>query len=338
MAHARALHARVHDVLAPALLPEPLTQPTDMQVFPPRRPDLFKRYKQAVASFWVAEAIDLSADAADYEKLSEGARHFVRHVLAFFAQVDVLVFDNTRCFWDEVTDQSAKLFYGFQVFMEGVHSEVYQQLIQALLKDEERAATMRAIETMPVIAAKAAWVKKWMDPTLPFGVRVLAFAIVERVTFCAAFASIAWLRKQNVMPGLATANQYIARDEGMHADFGVALLNDHVANKPSAETAAAMLREAIAIEDAFVSESLPVRLLGMNCDEMQAYIRFVGDHLMTALKYRTLYGATNPFPWMADVTDGDSKGNFFEVKVTAYAIAGVGGDAASRVFATDADF
>jgi len=336
-------HGSVNDIGAVAQREdeEPLMAACSSKVLRAARPDLFSMYKTAFSAMWTPEELDLSTDRADFEdKLSDGERHFVKHILAFFADIDGLVFDNTRAFFEDVSDRSCQLFYGVQTVIEGVHAEAYESMIEALVRDQgERDRIARAIATMPVIAAKAAWVRKWMDAgTAPFGQRVLGFAIVERVTFCASFCAIGWLRKRNLLNGLGSANQFIMRDEGLHAAFGVLLLNKYVRGRPSSALILSMLREAVEIEERFVREALPVSLIGMNAELMVEYVHFVADAFLVSLGESKHYFASHPFEdWMAAM-EMEGKANFFEHRPSEYAKHGVGVEQEKQQFALDEDF
>ena len=284
----------------------------------PREEHLFKMYKQAVASFWTPEEISFAKDQEHWETLSKEERHFITHVLAFFAGSDGIVQENlaTR-FQREVTSQPVKLFYSFQNAMEGIHSETYSLLIDTYVKDPvEQSHLFRAIETIPCIQKKADWALKWIDSDTSFATRLVAFAAVEGIFFSGAFCSIYWLKKRGLMPGLTFSNELISRDEGLHTLFAVALYHT-LDSRPDPATVASILREAVAIEQEFICDALPCSLIGMNRKLMGQYIEFVADRLAVQLGGSKLYGTANPFDFM-ELISLEGKTNFFEKKVSEY--------------------
>lgn len=307
-------------------------------LFPIRHPALWEMYKKHQASFWTAEEVDLSGDARDWEKLDAGERHFVTHVLAFFAASDGIVLENllTR-FSADVELPEARAFYAFQGAMENVHSETYALLIDTYVKDPaERSRLFNAIEQVPCVARKAAWAVRWIGSAAPFAERLVAFAAVEGIFFSGSFCAIFWLRKRGLMPGLTFSNELIARDEGLHCDFACLLYGMLPTPLPRAQVVK-IIRDAVACEQAFVCDALPVGLIGMNTELMSTYIECVADRLLQALGYEKEYGSANPFEWM-ELISMQGKTNFFEKRVGEYQKAGVTGDRADHVFTLDADF
>lgn len=282
-------------------------------------------YKKAEASFWTAEEIDLSKDLHDWNnKLNDDERFFISHVLAFFAASDGIVNENlVERFSSEVQIPEARCFYGFQIMMENVHSETYSLLIDTYISDmAQRQYLFDAIDTIPCIRRKADWALRWIsDKSSTFATRLVAFAVVEGIFFSGAFASIFWLKKRGLMPGLTFSNELISRDEGMHTDFAC-LLFSHLQHRPSLEAVQLIIREAVAIEQEFLSDALPCNLLGMNAALMRQYIEFVADRLLLALGNKKIYNATNPFDFMENISLA-GKTNFFEKRVGDYQKAGV---------------
>ena len=305
-----------------------------------RDDELWSWYKKAEASFWTVEEVDLETDRKDWLRLTDNERFFIKQVLAFFASADIVVADNAfDNFWQEVPEREAKFFYGFQVAIENIHSEMYSELITTYVKDKSEALDMLTIATRESsVRNKVVWMQKWCDPhERTFVERLLAFACVEGIFFSASFCAIFWLRKRGLMPGLCFSNELIARDEGMHRDFACLLYRRR--GGVQATLAHSIIREAVEAELAFVHESLPVALIGMNETSMQEYVRFVADHLCQTLGHPTLYGATNPFDWM-DLISLQGKTNFFEKRVSEYKKSCVGDarDVRTRCFTTDAEF
>ena len=324
---------------------EPILEdnPNRFVIFPIQHHDLLQWYKTSEASFWTAEEIDLSQDANDWEnKLSDDERYFVKHILAFFAASDGIVNENlAENFVNEVQYSEAKFFYGFQIMMENIHSETYSLLIDTYVKDEKEKNTLfKAIENFPAIKKKADWALKWIDSP-SFAERLIAFAAVEGIFFSGAFCSIFWLKKRGLMPGLTFSNELISRDEGMHCDFAVHLHNNHLINKVPKERIKEIITDALAIEREFITESLPVSLIGMNAKLMTQYLEFVTDRLLVELNCEKQYNTTNPFDFM-DMISLQGKTNFFEKKVGEYQKAGVKQQEKSAKeedpFAFDADF
>lgn len=323
---------------------EPLLKenPGRFVLFPIKYHEIWSAYKKAEASFWTAEEIDLGKDMHDWEnRMNENERYFISRVLAFFAASDGIVNENlVERFSGEVQIPEAKCFYGFQIMIENIHSETYSLLIDTYIKDPKEADHLfRAIDTIPCIAKKANWALKWIsDDTSTFAERLVAFAAVEGIFFSGSFASIFWLKKRGLMPGLTFSNELISRDEGMHTDFAC-LLYSHLVNRPKKEIVERIITEAVAIEQEFLTESLPVSLLGMNSKLMCQYIEFVADRLLVALGLNKIYKATNPFDFMENISLS-GKTNFFEKRVSDYQKAGVmtKNKDESSGFALDEDF
>jgi ribonucleoside-diphosphate reductase beta chain len=310
-------------------------------LFPIRQHEIWKYYKQAEASFWTAEEIDLSQDQKDWEALSDGERHFVKHVLAFFAASDGIVNENlAEHFISEVQYTEAKFFYGFQITIENIHSETYSLLIDTYVKDpKEKDSLFHAIETMDCVKRKAEWALRWIEKGT-FAERLIAFAAVEGIFFSGSFCSIFWLKKRGLMPGLTFSNELISRDEGLHCDFACHLYTKHIVNKLPEETVIAVIKDAVEIEKEFVTDALPVNLIGMNAELMRQYIEFVADRLVNELIGKKIYGATNPFDFM-DMISLRGKTNFFEKRVAEYQKAGVlnsGEKDSSPKFSLNEDF
>ncbi len=312
--------------------------PNRFVLFPIQHNDIWAWYKKSEASFWTAEEIDLSQDLNDWEKLNDDERHFIKHVLAFFAASDGIVNENlAENFVSEVQYTEAKFFYGFQIMMENIHSETYSLLIDTYIKDpEEKNYLFNAIENLECVQKKANWALRWIENG-SFAERLIAFAAVEGIFFSGSFCSIFWLKKRGLMPGLSFSNELISRDEGMHCDFACLLYNDHVVNKLSKETIHDVIIDAVNIEKEFVSDALPVKLIGMNADMMCQYIEFVADRLLFALGNEKVFNVENPFPWM-DMISLQGKTNFFEKRVGDYQKSGVMTNRDKQVFSLDEDF
>ena len=293
-------------------------------LFPIEHHDLWKLYKQQQACFWTAEEIDLAQDISDWEnKLNNDEQHFIKHVLAFFAASDGIVNENLAMnFVNEVQYTEAKFFYGFQIMMENIHSETYSLLIDTYIKDrEEQNILFNAIETVPAIKKKAEWAIKWINSE-SFVERLVAFAAVEGIFFSGSFCSIFWLKKRGLMPGLTFSNELISRDEGMLCDYACHLYNNHIENKLSETKIKEIICGALEIEKEFITEALPVRLIGMNSDLMRQYLEFVTDRLLVSLGCSKVYNSTNPFDFMENIAI-QGKTNFFEKRVAEYQKAGV---------------
>jgi ribonucleoside-diphosphate reductase beta chain len=306
-------------------------------LFPIEHHDIWNYYKKAEASFWTAEEIDLSADLADWDKLNPGEQHFVKHVLAFFAASDGIVNENlAENFVSEVQYTEAKFFYGFQIMMENIHSETYSLLIDTYIKDkEEQNHLFNAIDTVPAVQKKASWALKWIGSE-SFVERLVAFAAVEGIFFSGSFCSIFWLKKRGLMPGLSFSNELISRDEGMHTDFAVHLYNNHIEHKLSKERIIEIIDSALQIEKEFITEALPVSLIGMNSELMKQYLEYVSDRLFMDFGVGKVYNSENPFDFMKNIAM-ENKTNFFEKRVSEYSKSGVGVQEDSA-FSTDVDF
>ncbi|KAH9482806.1 Ribonucleotide-diphosphate reductase (RNR), small subunit [Psilocybe cubensis] len=315
-------------------------------LFPIQYHEIWQMYKKAEASFWTAEEMDLSKDIHDWNnRLNDNERHFISHVLAFFAASDGIVNENLlERFSNEVQVAEARCFYGFQIMMENIHSETYSLLIDTYIKDPaQRDYLFDAIETVPCIKRKAEWALKWIsDPEASFGERLVAFAAVEGIFFSGSFASIFWLKKRGLMAGLTFSNELISRDEGMHTDFAC-LLFSHLKRRPHPDTIQNIITEAVKIEQEFLTDALPCKLIGMNADLMCQYIEFVADRLLVSLGNDKVYNKTNPFDFM-EMISLQGKTNFFEKRVSDYSKAGInhttteGISQPSKEFVLDEDF
>jgi ribonucleoside-diphosphate reductase beta chain len=284
----------------------------------PSEEHLFKMYKQAVASFWTPEEIPFSKDLEHWEGLTSEERHFITHVLAFFAGSDGIVQENLASrFQREVSSPVVKLFYSFQNAMEGIHSETYSLLIDTLVKDkQEQEHLFNAIDTIPCIKTKADWALKWIDSQEDFAQRLVAFAAVEGIFFSGAFCAIYWLKKRGLMPGLTFSNELISRDEGLHTMFAVALYHT-LPTTLDPTVIQTIIKEAVTIEQEFITEALPCSLIGMNAKLMRTYIEFVADRLLVQLGCEKVYRVSNPFDFM-ELISLEGKTNFFEKKVSEY--------------------
>ncbi|KAI5176199.1 ribonucleoside-diphosphate reductase subunit M2 [Nematocida sp. LUAm1] len=306
-------------------------------IFPIQYHDIWSMYKNAVASFWTAEEVDLSGDLSDWEKLTENEKHFIKYVLAFFAASDGIVNENlVERFASEVQISEARCFYGFQIMIENIHAEMYSLLIDTYIKDtEEKRFLFQAMDNIPVIRKKADWALKWIsDKEASFAERLVAFACVEGIFFSGSFASIFWLKKRGLMPGLTFSNELISRDEGMHCDFAC-LLHSHLVNK--CMHIDQIVSEAVEIEKEFLTDALPVSLIGINSSTMAQYIEFVADRLLLELGREKIYNSSNPFDFM-EMISLRGKTNFFEKKVGEYQKANVGVQAPQHGFSIDEDF
>ncbi|KAG6471951.1 ribonucleoside-diphosphate reductase small chain-like [Zingiber officinale] len=324
---------------------EPLLaeNPDRFCMFPITYPSIWEFYKKAVASFWTAEEVDLSLDLPHWQhRLSDDERHFISHVLAFFAASDGIVLENLAArFMRDVQLPEARAFYGFQIAIENIHSEMYSLLLDTYIKDhEEKSRLFHAIDTVPAVTRKAEWALRWIDFSGSFAERLVAFACVEGIFFSGSFCAIFWLKKRGLMPGLTFSNELISRDEGLHCDFAC-LLYGLLRSKLSEDRVRAIIADAVDIEREFVCSALPVALVGMNGDLMSQYIEFVADHLLVALGYSKMYGVANPFDWM-EIISLQGKTNFFEKRVGEYQKASVmsslNGNGAIHEFKLDEDF
>lgn len=320
---------------------EPILQenPNRFVLFPIQYDDIWSFYKRAEASFWTAEEIDLEADLHDWEnKLTDDERHFIKHVLAFFAASDGIVNENlAENFLSEVQYTEAKFFYGFQVAIENIHSETYSLLIDTYIKDKaDKDMLFNALDTIDCVQKKANWALRWIDEG-SFAERLVAFAAVEGIFFSGSFCSIFWLKKRGLMPGLSFSNELISRDEGLHCDFACLLYNNYIVNKLPKEKIKEIIVNAVEIEKEFVTDALPVKLIGMNADLMGQYIEFVADRLLVELGNEKIYNVENPFDFM-ELLSLTGKTNFFEKRVGDYQKAGVLNSGENSKFSLDEDF
>jgi ribonucleoside-diphosphate reductase beta chain len=299
--------------------------------------DLYKLYKKAVGSFWTVEEIDFSRDRDDWNKLTDDEKFFVKNVLAFFAGSDGIVQENLAArFQVEVQSPIARLFYGLQNAMEGIHSETYSLLIDQYVKDpEEKIRLFRAIDTIPSIAEKAKWALKWMENTESYAIRLVAFACVEGIFFSGSFCAIYWLKKRGLLPGLTFSNELISRDEGLHTEFAVAMY--HKMPRLSQDEVHDIVRSAVQIESDFICNAMSCSMIGMNTSLMTEYIQFVADRLTLQLGYKKIYNSTNPFDFM-ELISLEGKTNFFEQRVSDYQKAGVLSTKEENMFDMNADF
>lgn len=323
-----------------ALATERILQESDNRfvLFPIKHKAIWEMYKKHVQAFWVAEEIDLSQDLVHWEKLNDDERHFIKHVLAFFAASDGIVNENLVVnFMQDVTIPEARCFYGFQIAMENIHSETYSLLIDTYIKnDAEKTRLFNAIETLECVKKKANWALKWIESAPSFAHRLVAFCAVEGIFFSGSFCSIFWLKERGLMPGLAHSNELISRDEGLHCQFAC-LLYSMLENKLSKEDVYAIICDAVEAEKVFVKDSIPVALIGMNANLMCQYIEFVADCWIHALGYPKVYNTTNPFPFMESISM-EGKTNFFERRVSEYKKAGVGMKKEEQQFGFTTDF
>ena len=327
--------------LAGTLCPEPLltANPRRFVLFPIQYDAIWRMYKKAEASFWTVEEVDLATDVQDWQKLNMNERHFISYVLAFFAASDGIVNENlTAHFSNEVQVPEARCFYGFQIAIENIHSEMYSLLIETLIKDNfTKTSLFNALENIPCIKAKGEWALKWCNADLSsFAERLVAFAAVEGIFFSGSFCAIFWLKKRGLMPGLGFSNELISRDEGLHCDFAC-LLYSYLVNKLPGERVRSIIGEAVLIEKQFIGCALPVNLIGMNNELMLQYIEFCADRLLIALGQEKMYHSNNPFDWM-EMLSLSGKTNFFEKRVGEYSKAGVGADAEEHKFDLSTEF
>src|SRR6218665_1823755 len=303
-------------------------------ILPINYPKIWEMYKKHEASFWTAEEIDLSGDLQHWAKLNDGERHFISHILAFFAASDGIVNENLAVnFMSEVQLPEARCFYGFQIMMENIHSETYALLIDTYVKDpKEKDRLFHAIDTVPAVKKKAEWALRWIENG-SFAERLVAFAAVEGIFFSGSFCSIFWLKKRGLMPGLTFSNELISRDEGMHCEFAC-LLYDMLENKMPKDRVTQIIKDAVEIEKEFITEALPVALIGMNAGLMKQYIEFVADRWLVELGSAKVYNAQNPFDFM-DMISLQGKTNFFEKRVGDYQKAGVMSSKEDQAFSTE---
>jgi len=338
----------MQSTLSAACLSEPILSPNDARfvMFPLKYHDMWKMYKQAEASFWTAEEVDLSGDLKHWESLTDDERHFVKHVLAFFAASDGIVLENLAGrFMTEVQVPEARAFYGFQIAIENIHSEMYSLLLDTYIRDpQEKNRLFSAIDTVPAVQKKAQWAVKWIQGGESFAERLVAFACIEGIFFSGSFCAIYWLKKRNLMHGLTFSNELISRDEGLHTDFACLLYSHLTDTRLSTERMHEIVLEAVEIEKEFVCESLPCALVGMNADLMREYISFVADRLLSVLGEDKVFNVSNPFDFMEQISL-QGKTNFFEKRVGDYQKSGVmssvsegGAEGVSAGFSLDEDF
>ncbi len=317
-----------------------LTESNDRFVlFPIQYDDIWEMRKKALACFWTTDEIDLESDISDWDnKLNDNERHFIKHVLAFFAASDGIVNENLVLnFYKDVQIAEARSFYATQIQIEDIHAETYSLLIDNYIKNpEEKANLFNAMTTLPCVTKKANWALKWIDEAPTFAHRLIAFAAVEGIFFSGSFCSIYWLKKRGLMPGLTFSNELISRDEGMHCDFAC-LLYSMLDNKLPKKEVEDIITEAVTFEKEFVTDALPVSLIGMNAELMTQYIEFVADRLLISLGNEKFYGTANPFSWM-ELISLQGKTNFFEKRVGDYQKAGVMADREKQTFSLDEDF
>ena len=319
---------------------EYITNPSNkrLTVHPIKDMDMWTSYKKMKAAFWTAEEIDFSKDYDDFNKLSTNAQHFIKMILAFFAASDMIVNMNlSERFINEITVTEAIITYQFQAMMENIHSEVYSLQIDNIIRDTtEKTSLLNALDNFQCIKKKADWALRWISSESPFVQRVIAFACVEGIFFSGSFASIFWLKKQNIMPGLCDSNELIARDEGMHTQFAC-LIKSKCSTVLDETIVHTIFKEAVAIEQEFICEALPCSLLGMNSTLMKQYIEFVADHLLISLEYKPIWKTTNPFDFMESISM-QGKTNFFESQPTQYQKAAVLNTGRTDIFNTNDDF
>jgi ribonucleoside-diphosphate reductase beta chain len=323
------------------MLHEPILaeNPDRFVLFPIKYPQVWEWYKKSVASFWTAEEVDLSQDITDWEnKLNHDERHFIKHVLAFFAASDGIVNENLVLnFMREIQIPEARCFYGFQVAIENIHAEMYSLLIDTYIRDpKEKDYLFNALRNLECVSKKGQWALRWIEHAPSFAHRLIAFAAVEGIFFSGSFCAIFWLKKRGLMPGLTFSNELISRDEGMHCDFAC-LLYSMLEHPLDGAEVQAIITEAVVFEKEFVTDALPVSLIGMNAELMTQYIEFVADRLLMSLGQPKVYGTPNPFPWM-DMISIQGKTNFFEKRVGDYQKAGVMTKREEQAFSMEAEF
>ena len=321
---------------------DPILSPNEDRfvLFPIEYHSIWEMYKNHMAVFWTAEEIDLGSDLSDWEKLNDGERHFISHVLAFFAASDGIVNENLALrFYNDVQIAEARCFYGFQIAMENIHSETYSLLIDTYIKDpREKDKLFNAVQNLPCVSKKAEWAMRWIKSDKSFAHRLIAFAAVEGIFFSGSFCAIFWLKKRGLMPGLATSNEFISRDEGLHCEFACHL---HSLLSPEEqldqETITQIVTEAVEIEKEFITDALPASLIGINAQSMTQYIEFVADHWLVTMGCQKFYHSTNPFDWM-ELISLEGKTNFFEKRVSEYQKSGVLGEKNDHQLTLDAEF
>ena len=334
-AEEKAVEAKAEETQEPMLK----ENPNRFVIFPIEHADIWAKYKQHMSVFWIPEEIDLSKDMKDWVTLNDNERHFIKHILGFFAGSDGISMENLASrFMREIQVPEAKFFYSCQMLMEAVHSETYSLLIDTYIENkQEKLDILRAIQTIPCVQKKADWALNWIyNDNADFATRLLGFAAVEGIFFSGAFCAIFWLKQRGVMPGLTLSNEFIARDEGLHCEFAC-MLYGKIQTKLTKQQAHKIIREAVKIEKQFITKALPCELIGMNAKLMAQYIEFVADRLLLQLGYPKAYSAANPFPFMERISL-EGKDNFFEKRVSTYAKAGVGKDKEQMTFSMEANF
>ena len=319
---------------------EPLLteNPNRFVLLPIQHDDIFKMYKNLVSVRWIVEECDMSKDKVQFDLLTQNEKHFIKCILGFFAGSDGIINENLACrFYNEVQYPEAKAFYAEQLSNETVHNETYARLIDTYISDrQEKQNIFQAIQTMPFVEKKANWALKWIGSNTDFATRLVAFSIVEGIFFSGAFCSIYWFKSRNLLAGLTLSNEFISRDEGLHTDFAVLLYNK-LNNKLTKKTIHQLFTEAVKIEKEFILEAIPCSMIGMNSKLMSQYIEFVADRLLLQLGYSKLYNSHNPFSFMERISL-ESKDNFFEKKVSNYALAKCGKSNDDMQFKMDAEF
>lgn len=320
---------------------EPLldTNHNRFTLYPIQYKDIFEMYRKAKASIWMVEEVNLSKDLQDWNNLNSNEKLFLSYILAFFAASDGIVNENlVEKLYSKVQIPEVRSFYSVQIFMENIHSEMYSLLIDTYIKDvDEKQKLFNALETIPSIRKKADWALKWIhDPKNTFSDRLLAFAVVEGIFFSGSFAAIYWFKKRGLLPGLTFSNELISRDEGLHTDFAC-LLFQYLNNKPSKSTILKVIREAVDLEIEFLSEALPVSLIGLNKHLMGEYIKFVADRLLKELGLEKYYLTKNPFEFMDNICI-EGKTNFFEKRNAEYQKCNVMSSRKDLEFKLDAEF
>jgi len=292
--------------------------PSRFVIFPIEHNDIWEYYKQHQAAFWTAEEVDLTNDIRDWEKLTDNEKYFVKNVLSFFAASDGIVNENlAENFYREVQYPEAKFFYGFQLAMENIHSLMYSLLIDTYINNpKEKDECFNAIDRLPAVQKKAKWALEWIEKS-SFAERLVAFAAVEGIFFSGSFCSIFWMKSRGIMQGLCNANSLIFKDENLHCDFAIHLLNNHLENKPSEKRIKEILLSALEIEKEFITESLPVSLIGMNSNLMKQYLEFVVDGLLVKMGCGKEFNVEQPFKFMEQIAV-ETKGNFFESRTMEY--------------------
>ena len=295
-----------------------IENPNRFVIFPIEHNDIWEFYKQHQAAFWTAEEVDLTNDIRDWNNLTENEQYFVKNILSFFAASDGIVNENlAENFLKEVQYPEAKFFYGFQLMMENIHSLMYSLLIDTYISNEkEKQLCFTALDNLPAVQKKAKWALDWIE-NASFQERLVAFAAVEGIFFSGSFCSIFWLKSRGIMQGLCNANSLIFKDENLHCDFAIHLVNNHLETKPSEKRIKEILLSALEIEKEFITESLPVSLIGMNSNLMKQYLEFVVDGLLLKFGCSKEFNVEQPFKFMEQIAV-ETKGNFFESRTMEY--------------------